>query len=1142
LKNNFIHLHLHSKYSLLDGMCKFDDMIESCRNYGMHSCAITDHGYMYGVVEFYSTLSAAGIKPIIGLETYLVDDIREKSREKNHLVLLVKNEAGYKNLLKIATFACTEGFYYKPTIDKKFLKDHAEGLIAMSACLQGEVPRAIINSDPDAAYNAAQEYLKTFGEGNFYLEMQNHGIEEEIIMNRGLRELSKKTSIPLVVTNDTHYMKMDDAKAQDILVCIKTGKKLNETDRLSFKTNEFYFKNFEEMKHAFPDDEEAVLRTLEIAEKCNFELEVHSKAHMPLYDLNGAVSYDDVLEKNARDSFAKKFPEPSQEASDRLGHEIKVIKQMGYSGYFLIVCDIIKFARDHDIPVGPGRGSAAGSLVSYVLGITSINPLKYGLLFERFLNPERVSPPDIDTDYADNERDKVIQFIVNKFGNDRVAQIVTFQQLKPKQSIRDVGRVLDVKLFDVNRLAKLVPEGPNISFKDVLKDDAFRSFVNNEPWADEVLSYALKVEGMLRQDSTHAAGVAIAPSNLTDFVPLAVPRGAETDGTTTLGFMTQYQMESLEKIGIIKFDILGLRNLTVIKKAIELIKKNTGEVVELKEDDYTDPEVYALLSSGNTQGVFQLESDGMRDILGKMRPTVFEDIIAIISLFRPGPMKMIDDFIKRKKGLQPITYDFPVLEKVLKETYGIAVYQEQVMQIAMEVAGFTVAKADNLRRAMAKKKEKEMAKIRVEFVKGAKEINNIPEEKSEDLFEKLNQFSQYGFNKSHAAAYAVLAYQTAYLKAHYKSEYMAALLTSVMDKTEKTAFYINDCKENGVMILPPDVNKSDAEFSVERGMIRYGLAAIKNVGFGASEEIVKQRKEKGEYKDIFDFCRKISGRIVNSKTIESLVKAGAFDELFRERSSLFAAVPLAMKKAESYQDDQDSGQFSLFGPGEDKVEMPDTGEWPESQKLTYEREVLGTYLSSHPLTKYQRLLANVSVPIEDIKNEQNPPKGYIITGGIIHDMQSKTNSKGEETLHFILEDLTDKIEVIVSEKTRREKPVFEENTVLMVRGRVNFFADNAYLYLESVIPVSEAYHMLGKYVHIKMREIGLEEATANAINRIITDNKGTSTVIMHLLTKDGKEMDMTLDKEASGINVTEDVIHQLETAAGQENVWFTWKK
>ncbi|MCE5301224.1 MAG: DNA polymerase III subunit alpha, partial [Spirochaetia bacterium] len=901
MKYNFVHLHLHTKYSMLDGMCRFEDIIESCRMNNMLSCAITDHGYMYGVVEFYAALSRAGIKPIIGLETYVVEDIKQKAREKNHLILLVKEEAGYKNLLKIANFAATTGFYYKPTVDKEFLQNHSDGLIALSACLQGEIPARIVANNPDTAEIAARDYLKMFGEGNFFLELQNHGLEEEIVMNRGLKELSKKLSIPLVATNDVHYMKKDDARAQDLLVCIKTGKKLNDADRLSFKTDEFYFKNFLEMKQALPEDEDAIMRSSEIAAMCKFELELNKRSYMPSYPTVGGLSYEAYLEKLARDEFKKKFPSPSPEETARFEHEIATIKKMGYSGYFLIIREIIGFARANNIPVGPGRGSAAGSLICYVLGITSLNPLKYNLLFERFLNPERVSPPDIDTDFADDGRDRVIDFIVKTFGNDRVAQIVTFQQLKPRAAIRDVGRVLDIPISNVNKFCKVIPEGPAVAFKDVMKDPQFQAFVNdreNQPWADEILEFAQKIEGMLRQDSTHAAGVVIAPDTLTQFAPLAIPKSAGDgeEAGAVLGYMSQYQMESLEKIGLLKFDILGLRNLTVIKKTLEIVRNTRGIEIEMKEGDYQDPAVYELLSAGKTLGVFQLESEGMRDTLQKMKPTCFEDIIAIISLFRPGPMKMIDDFIKRKKGLQPITYDFPVLEEVLKETYGIAVYQEQVMQIAVKVAGFTMAKADNLRRAMSKKKEKEMAKIKVEFLEGAKK-NRINEEKASDLFEKLEQFSSYGFNKSHAAAYAVLAYQTAYLKAHYPAEYVAALMTSVMHTIDKTAFYIDDARENNISVAKPDINRSMVEFSVEKGVVRYALAAIKNVGVGAAEAIVSERKENGDYKDIFDFCRRVNGRVVNSRAIEALVKAGAFDSIYPLRSQVYAAIGEAMKQA-----------------------------------------------------------------------------------------------------------------------------------------------------------------------------------------------------------------------------------------------------
>jgi len=1137
LKHNFVHLHLHSKYSMLDGMCKFEDIIDNCKKHNMFSCAITDHGYMYGAVEFYTAMYYARLKPIIGLETYVVEDIKQKSREKNHLILLVKNEIGYKNLLKIATLAATDGFYYKPAVDKIFLADHAEGLIALSACMQGEVPNKIINNDLDGAMIVAQQYNKMFGEGNFYLEMQNHGIPEELIMNKGLREISAKLSIPLTITNDVHYMNKDDARAQDLLMCIKTGKKLSETDRLSFKTNELYFKSHDEMSALFPEDETAIASTMEIAAKCHFELSINKKPHMPSYDTGGEKSYDDYLEEVVRIAFAKKFTEPTVELQQRLDHEIKTIKQLGFSGYFLIVRDIVEYALENKIPVGPGRGSAAGSLVSYVLGITGINPIKHGLLFERFLNPDRVSPPDIDMDFSDEGRDQIINFIVNKFGRDKVAQIVTFQQLKPKQAIKDVGRVLDIPLIKVNSLSKLVPDGPKITFKEVMQDELFKKFISTEQWTDEILDYAMKIEGMLRQDSTHAAGVVIAPTALTDYCPLAQPRDNDIDGIAALNFMTQYQMESLNAIGLIKFDILGLRNLQVIKRAIDTIHETRGEDVVFKEDDYSDPAVYEQLCAGNTMGVFQLESDGMRDLLKKIKPTAFEEIIAIISLFRPGPMKYIDDFIKRKKGLQEIKYDFPELEEVLKETYGIAVYQEQVMQIAVKIAGFTVAKADNLRRAMSKKKD--MTKIKEDFIEGAK-ANNIPKEKAEDMFSKLNAFSQYGFNKSHAAAYAILAYQTAYLKTHYTGEYMAALLTSVMDKIDKTSFYIDDCRNIGIKVLPPDINKSEVVFSVEKNSIRFGLGAIKNVGIGAAEEIVKQRNEGGGYKDIFDFTRRVSARAITTKTLESLVKGGSFDYTYPNRAAVYASIDEAIRGAAGFQKDMAVGQFSLFETDRDDIQMPNTEEWPESNLLTYEREVLGTYVSSHPLTRYEKLLKNFTVSIKELKKRDE--SGNVIVGGIVHSFAKKINSKNEETLHFILEDMTEKILIVAPEKVIREKNQnFEENMMFLVRGRISYYSDAPVIFLESLIAIDDAYTKLGKFLHIRLREIGMEEITSKAINNIFSAHPGDTVVVMHILTKDGKEVEATLTEEEK-VKVNESILMQLESIAGEENVWLSWKK
>jgi DNA polymerase-3 subunit alpha len=1138
-----VHLHLHSKYSLLDGMCKFEELIEAARKYNMFSLALTDHGNMYGTVEFVSAMSKAGIKPIIGMESYVVEDVRKNTREKTHLLLLVKNEAGYKNLIKISSFAFTQGFYYKPSVDKEFLKEHSNGLIALSSCLQGEVPSRIVNNDIEGAKQAAIWYRDVFGEGNFYLEMQNHGIEEEVIMNRGLKDLSKELSIPLAATNDVHYMKKEDEKAHEILLCIQTVQTLKAENRMKFHTKEFYFKNQAEMKAAFPDDEAALDATYEISNKCSFELPLNKPYHMPVYQVEGKEAtskeeYDRHLERIAGEALIKRYKNITKEIQDRFNHEIKIIKDMGYSGYFLIVRDIINHARENNIPVGPGRGSAAGSIISYALGITSLDPIKYGLLFERFLNPDRVSPPDIDIDFSDEERSKVIEFIVNKFGRDKVAQIITFQTLKARQSIRDVGRVLDVPLKDVDALAKKVPEVLNIAFPEILKDETFKAFVAQNPVYEEIINYAVRIEGLLRQDSTHAAGVVIAPAALTEFAPIAVPKDLDK---ADLNYMTQYPMESLEKIGLIKFDILGLRNLSVIKHTLEAVLENTGKEVNLNSEDFSNPEVYKLLSDGETTGVFQLESEGMKDLCVKIKPSTFEEIIAIGALFRPGPMQMIDEYIKRKKGILPVKYDFKELEPVLKETYGIAIYQEQVMEIAVRIAGFTLAQADNLRRAMSKKKAKEMEIIHGKFIAGAKQ-KGFSETDADALFEKLDQFSQYGFNKSHAAAYAVLSYQTAYLKALYAGEYMAALLTSVMDKTDKAAFYINECRRMGIIISPPDVNRSEAVFKFGRNVLIYGLAAVKNVGVSAAEEIVKKRKEKGDYKDLHDFCEKVGLRSVTSKTIESLIKAGAFDFTLLKRAQLMVMVEDAMKHGEKAQKEAEIGQSALFEENVDDREIPKIPEFQENELLGYEKEVLGTYISAHPLAKYAKLLENVATPIAEIKSMPPEEYGMIITGGVVQRLKSKITENGER-LNFYLEDLTDEIWVFVNEKLTKEKrEFFVDNKMFMARGRLSYFEDRPVLHLDSIIGLDEAYEKLGKFLHLKIREIGMENLTMNEINAVLGRHKGDGAqIIMHVHTKDNKELVLTLGDE-SKVKVSEDMLHQLETVVGQDNMWLSWKK
>lgn len=1144
MQSKFAHLHLHSKYSLLDGMCKFEELAPALAKLNMHTVALTDHGNMYGAVEFYSQIAKAGIKPIIGIETYVVEDVKNNKREKGHLVLLVKNDEGYKNLIQISSFAFTDGFYYKPSVDKAFLKEHAKGLIALSSCVMGEVPSRIINNDAEGAEETAKWYLEAFGEGNYYLEIQNHGLEEQLIAYRGLKELSKKLSIPLAASNDCHYISRDDAKAHEILMYIQTGKTVKEGSRLDMQSSEYFLKSEQEMKAIFPDDHAAVEITSDIANKCSFEMQLNKKLFMPKY-LSGPEGspepdYDAELAKIAGEGLAKRYPSPDSETLSRFERELATIKKLGYAGYFLIVYDIINFARLNNIPVGPGRGSAAGSLVAYALCITNIDPLKYGLLFERFLNPDRISPPDIDIDFSDEERSKVISYITEKFGRDKTAQIVTFQTLKARQAIRDVGRALDVELKAVDALAKKVPEVLNIEFKDILKNPEFAHFMNSDPLYEELVNYAVKIEGLLRQDSTHAAGVVIAPEPLINLIPIAVPKDKENDSPETLTYMTQYPMESLEKVGLLKFDILGLRNLSVIKRTMEMIKENTGrEPTILTDTDYSDPEVYAMLSEGDTQGVFQLESPGMRDILKKIQPVKFEEIVAIISLFRPGPMKMIDEYIKRKKGLSEIKNDFKELDETLRETYGIAVYQEQVMQIAVSVAGFTVAEADTLRRAMSKKKEKEMSKIKIKFLEGAAK-KGYEAARASDLFDKLEQFSSYGFNKSHAAAYAVVTYQTAWLKAHFTGYYMASLLTSVMDKQEKMAGYVEDFRHSGRKVLMPDVNESDPGFKFEKNMIRFGLAAVKNVGVLAAEEIARQRREKGRYKNLTDFCEKVSLKTVNSKTIESLIKGGAFDFTLMTRAQLFEAASSAMKNAETFQKNAAAGQFSLFGD-EPAPEMPKVPEWSESHTLSAEREVLGLYLSSHPLAKYEKLLSSVAVPIKDIlEGAYSGPQ--IITGGVITDLKKKLNQDGREKVSFMLEDLTGGIQVFANEKVTKEKEnVLNDKMMFMIRGRIAFFDERPVIYLDSLITLDDAYEKLGKYVHINLREIGLEEITMREINVVLSRHKGESPVILHVISKEKKDIEIEL-AQPMNVKITEELLAELQLVAGEQNIRISWKR
>ncbi len=1142
--SKFVHLHLHTKYSILDGMCRIEEIIENCKKNNMSSVAITDHGNLFGVVDFYTSLVTEGIKPIIGIELYIVENIKNNTREKNHILLLVKDATGYKNLIKLSTIASTEGMYYKPSIDKNILSQYSSGLICLSSCIKGKIPALIIENNIEEAKKEIIDYQKIFGEDNFYLELQNHGLDEEIIVNRTYKELSKTMSVPLVVTNDVHYIKKEDAKIHDILLCIQTGQTVKQTNRMQFKTNEFYFKTYEEIQKVFPEDEDAIQRTIDIANKCNFELPRPPKErpyYMPVYKIDdSSLSYEEYFKKIAKEYLKNKYKNITAEVKKRFEHELEIIKNMGYAGYFLIVKDIIEYAKKNNIPVGPGRGSAAGSLIAYIFGITNIDPLKYGLIFERFLNPDRISPPDIDIDFSDEGREEIINYIVNKFGKNKVAQIITFQTLKPRQAIRDVGRVLDVPLKEVDLLAKKVPEGPNITFENAISNEEFSNYINKNQTREEIVKYAMRIEGLIRQYSTHAAGIVISPDDLLNIVPLTLAReGEEENKKGKLGFMTQYSMEFLEKLGLLKFDILGLRNLTVIKKANSLIKENKNIDIDFSNSNYSDKKVYELLSEGNTNGVFQLESEPMRDILIKIKPVSFEEIIAIIALYRPGPMKMIDDYINRKKGnitkiegLEDLKkYDF------LKETYGIPIYQEQVMQIAVIVAGFSLSEADNLRRVMAKKKISEMEKIKVKFIEGAIK-NKYSKTKAELIFDKLEQFAEYGFNKSHAAAYAILSYQTAYLKANFPLEFFTALLTSVIEKTDKIAEYIEDAKKNNIKILPPDINKSDVEFKIEKNTIRYALAAVKNVGILAATDIVKTRKELGDFKDIYDFCEKINSRTITSKTIESLIKSGAFDFTLISRSQLFNSIGDALKEAEIKQKNLSIGQGFLFEV-ETKRDLSQVKEWSDSEMLNYEKEVLGFYMSRHPLARYEKLIKNISIPIKDLKNYNIDDE--VIVSGIIFDLKSKLTNQGKENIHFFLEDLTGKLEVIVTDRVPKDKKeLFNENVMIMIRGNLSFYDNNIYLFAKSAITLDEAYKLC-EFLHIRIREIGLEDIELNEIKNLLFKEKGNVKVIFHIITKNNKEFILNLSDDKK-IKISEELIEKLESIIGENNAWISWNK
>ncbi len=1106
---DFVHLHVHTQYSLLDGAIRIDDLLQRAAQFGMHSVATTDHGTMFGAVEFYEKATQAGIKPIIGIETYVAprtrfDKTPIDNRDLCHLILLAENQEGYRNLCKLASVAQLEGFYYKPRIDKQILRENSNGLIAMTACLHGEIPRRIQDSKMEIADAAAREYLEIFGENRFYLEVQNNGIEIQDRVNEALLDMSQRLSIPLVASNDCHYLDRDDVRAHDVLLCIQTGKTIHDTNRLQFKTDQLYFKSKEEMVASFNSYPDAISNTVDIARRCNLEFDFKTY-HFPQFDTGSEQTADELFEQKVRQGFvsilerAKNMNPKFDEAvyRDRLDYEISIIKEMGFSGYFLIVADFIRHAKESNVPVGPGRGSAAGSLVAYSLGITDLDPIYHGLIFERFLNPARKSMPDIDVDFCIDGREDIYKYVVDKYGGgDYVAQIITFGKLKTRAVIRDVGRALDIPLREVDAIAKMVPDVLNISLDGALKQEPrLTELVEKDPKVAELIRICRVLEGLPRHASTHAAGVVIADRPLIEYLPLYKGKKGEV--------VTQFDMKIVEKIGLVKFDFLGLRNLTVIAKTLGLIAQQGKTPPDLAKIELTDSATYRLLSAGDTTGVFQLESSGMKDLLVRLKPECFDDITALVALYRPGPMEsgMIDDYVARKHGRKAVEYMVPELEPILRETYGVIVYQEQVMKIAADLANYSMAEADDLRKAMGKKIVEILARHRQRFVEGAV-ANKIPQQKAKKLFDLIEKFGGYGFNKSHSAAYALIAYQTAFLKAHFPVEIMASLLTSEMHSSDGVVKFIAECRHHDIPILPPDINTSDTQFTVDGSRIRFGLVAVKNVGESAIESIIASRTDQ-PFESLFDFCERVDLKKVNKRVIESLIKCGAFDSTGAKRSRMTAALESALEYGQRVQKERNDPQMGLFDladnqPSINAPVLPEIGEWDGKQFLAFEKEALGFYLSGHPLTRYEEVLDKfTNANAISIKELQDG--GVIRIGGLVRSTKNIKTKKGELMAFVTIEDMHGAVEVIVFSRVFSDvRDLLVEDRPVLVQGQVQKDEKSVKILADMVIPIDKAEETWAASVHFNLELSRTDREGLENLHAILKRHPGMCPAFLHL--------------------------------------------
>jgi len=1099
----FIHLHNHTQYSLLDGACRIDPFIDLVKDYNMPSVAITDHGNMFGVVEFYKKAKSVGVKPIIGCEIYVAprehtykEPIPGKPSSGYHLILLVKNETGYRNLVKLVSKAYIDGFYHRPRVDKQLLKEHADGLIATSACLKGEIPNALIDNDQKTAEQLAKMYADMFGKENFFIEIQDHGIVLERRNKERLVKLAKKLGLGVVATNDCHYLHQKDSEAHDALLCIQTGKFLSDTDRMRYETDQIYVKSPQEMIELFGEYPDAIENTLRIAEMCNFDIEL-GKNHLPDFPLpSDFKNLDEYLRHEAYEGLKRRYPEITDELTQRLEFELDVIIKMGYSGYFLIVKDFTDYARGQGIPVGPGRGSATGSLVSYCLGIVNLDPMKYGLIFERFLNPERISLPDIDIDFADRGREKVIDYVINKYGEKNVCQIITFGTMAARQSIRDVGRVMQIPYADVDKIAKLIPMGPGQTISSALEHEPeLRKLMEESESARELVEKSQTLEGLARHASTHAAGVVIAPKPLTEYVPLF--KASKGDEITT-----QYDMKCIDEIGLLKMDFLGLRTLTVVDDSLRMIQDNHGVDIDLDAISLVDERVYELFGKGNTVGIFQFESSGMRDYLRKLHPEDLTDLIAMNALYRPGPLDAgtIDNYINRKHGREEVRYSHPSLEPILEETYGVIIYQEQVIRIAQVLAGYSAGQGDILRKAMGKKKKEIMEEQKKKFLEGCKK-NDVPDSIAEDVFHQIETFARYGFNKSHAAGYSYLAYQTAYLKAYYPREFMAASMTSEMGNTDRVITLMEECKNIGIEVLPPDINYSRTEFTVEDDKIRFGLGAVKNVGKGAIEKILATRDEDGEFKSLFDFVSRVDLRAMNRRMLESLIKAGACESIEGHRSQLFASIEDALKFGQARQSSKaNKDQASLFGEADNNIavvepELSPAEKWDKMAMLKNEKDLLGFYVSGHPLESYRTLMNAVATCTSESLNEFPDGTGVSI-GGIVSQLRINWDKKNRKMAFVTIEDFSGVTDVIVfSALYEKCSDILESESMVMISGKVSKREDEkAVVIADKVQTLSELSEGAELILRLSLQGPSFNGGRLDKVEQIISDNPGSAEV------------------------------------------------